>query len=97
VAGLRQLAEEHPCIGDVRGTGLFLALELVSDREARTPDAALPRYVVNELRERGVLTGVIGPDRNILKLRPPLVLRREDADFMLGRLDESLQRASENL
>jgi 4-aminobutyrate aminotransferase-like enzyme len=96
VTGLRQLAEKHACIGDVRGTGLFLALELVSDREARTPGAALARSVVNDLRDHGVLTGVIGPDRNILKLRPPMVLRREDADFMLGRLDESLQRASEN-
>jgi 4-aminobutyrate aminotransferase-like enzyme len=96
VAGLRQLATEHECIGDVRGTGFFLALELVSDREARTPDGELARSVVNELRDRGVLTGVIGPDRNILKLRPPMVLRRADADFMLGRLDESLRRASES-
>jgi 4-aminobutyrate aminotransferase-like enzyme len=96
VDGLRQLAEEHECIGDVRGTGLFLALELVSDRENRTPDGGLARFVVNDLREHGVLTSVIGPDRNILKLRPPMVLRLADADFMLGRLDESLRRVSES-
>ena len=94
VAGLRQLAAEHECIGDVRGTGLFLALELVADRAGRTPDGALARAVVNDLRDHGVLTGVIGPDRNILKLRPPMVLSRADADFMLGRLDDSLRRSS---
>jgi 4-aminobutyrate aminotransferase-like enzyme len=92
VDGLRRLATKHRCIGDVRGTGLFLALELVSDRQARTPDGALARSVINDLRDRGVLTGVIGPDRNILKLRPPMVLDKTDADFMLERLDESLLR-----
>lgn len=94
VAGLRRLAAEHECIGDVRGTGLFLALELVSDRQRRIPDGGLAWAVVNDLRDHGVLTGVIGPDRNILKLRPPMVLSRADADFMLGRLDECLRRVS---
>ncbi len=93
-AGLQQLAKAHRCIGDIRGTGLFLALELVSDRERRVPDGALARSVVNDLRDRGVLTGVIGPDRNILKLRPPMVISVADADFMLERLDESLQSVS---
>ena len=90
-AGLRQLASDHPCIGDVRGNGLFLALELVADRELRTPDGSLARSVVNGLRDRGVLTGVIGPDRNILKLRPPMVIGRADVDFMLERLDDVLR------
>ena len=90
--GLQQLAKEHECVGDIRGTGLFLALELVADREHRTPDGSLARSVVNGLRHRGVLTGVIGPDRNILKLRPPMVLGRTDADFMLGRLDDTLRK-----
>ena len=92
--GLQSLAAEHQCIGDVRGTGLFLALELVSDREARTPDGDMARSVVNDLRDRGVLTGAIGPDRNILKLRPPMVISRADADVMLDRLDDVLQSRS---
>jgi 4-aminobutyrate aminotransferase-like enzyme len=96
VEGLRQLASEHRCIGDVRGTGLFLALELVSDREACTPDGDMARSVVNDLRDRGVLTGVIGPDRNILKLRPPMVTSRADADVMLDRLDDVLQTRGRN-
>ena len=90
IEGLRRLAEAYDCIGDVRGSGLFLALELVTDRDNRTPARELTHKIVNDLCQRGVLTGSIGPDENILKLRPPLVLSREDADFLLTMLDESL-------
>jgi len=90
IDGLSQLARTHDCIGDVRGSGLFLGLELVTDRNNRTPARELTHRVVNDLRQRGVLTGSIGPDENILKFRSPLVLSREDADFLLTKLDESL-------
>lgn len=90
IDGLLQLAETHDCVGDVRGSGLFLALELVTDRANRTPARELTHKIVNDLCQRGVLTGSIGPDENILKLRSPLVLSREDADFLLTRLDDSL-------
>jgi 4-aminobutyrate aminotransferase-like enzyme len=90
VDSLRRMAAKHDCIGDVRGHGLFLAVELVEDAEQRTPATGLAKTVVNELREHGVLTGSIGPDNNILKLRPPLVLTRGDADDMLSRLDAVL-------
>jgi len=91
VEGLWKLADEHTCIGDLRGTGLFLALELVSDQDQRTPATELTRAVVNDLCDRGVLTGSIGPDDNIIKLRPPIVLSEADADFMLSTLDDSLR------
>jgi 4-aminobutyrate aminotransferase-like enzyme len=91
---LWSLAEKHECIGDVRGTGLFLALDLVADREVRTPATALAGRVVNDLRNHGVLSGSIGPHANILKLRPPLVLSSEDADYMIDILDDSLSRVS---
>ena len=94
VAGLWQLAERHECIGDVRGTGLFLALEFVTDRGRRTPATELTGRIVNALRDRGVLTGSIGPDANILKLRSPLVLSKNDADYLLGILDETLLECS---
>jgi 4-aminobutyrate aminotransferase-like enzyme len=90
VDGLWKLANKHECVGDVRGTGLFLAVELVSDRAERTPDAATTKRLVNDLRNRGVLTGSIGPDDNIIKLRPPMVLTADDADFLLATLDDSL-------
>ena len=94
VAGLESLAERHPLIGNVRGNGLFIAVELVSDRQARTPATAMTAKVVNGLRERGVLAGSIGPENNILKLRPPLVLQRAEADLMLQTLDATLTAVS---
>jgi len=90
VDGLRRLADRHACIGDVRGSGLFLALEFVTDRDKRTPATGLTARVVNDLRDRGVLTGSIGPDANVLKLRPPLVLTKQDAAYFLEILDDCL-------
>ena len=90
IDGLEALGETHEVIGDVRGSGFFLALELVTDRDRKSPATELTAAVVNDLRDRGVLTGSIGPDANILKLRCPMVFTRENADFALGILDESL-------
>ena len=90
IDGLSRLAEEYDCIGDVRGSGLFLALELVSDRETRTPATELAGSVVERLREHGVLTGSIGPDSNILKLRSPMTLSRDNAEYFLSALRDSL-------
>ncbi len=90
VDGLWRLADRHEAIGDVRGTGFFLALELVTDREAKTPATVLTKTVVNDLRRRGLLTGSIGPHANILKLRCPMVFSRENADYALRLIDESL-------
>jgi 4-aminobutyrate aminotransferase-like enzyme len=89
--GIRSLAQKHECIGDIRGSGFFLAVELVCDRGQRIPDRKLADRVVNGLRDRGVLTGSIGPDDNILKFRPPMVLSERDADYMLEILGETLQ------
>lgn len=90
VNGIRALADKHECIGDIRGSGFFLAMELVSDRDKRKPDRNLADKVVNGLRDRGVLTGSIGPDDNILKFRPPMVLSAGDADYMLEILGQTL-------
>ena len=89
-AGLQALAEKHAAIGDIRGTGLFIAVELVKDRVSREPATAFADDVVNGLRDRGVLTGLIGPDANILKLRPPMVFSKENANYMLDILGETL-------
>jgi 4-aminobutyrate aminotransferase-like enzyme len=91
LARLHELAERYEMIGDVRGNGLFIAVELVKDRETRTPDPVSTEIVVNDLRNRGVLTGSIGPDNNILKLRPPMVIQKSEADLMLSELDAALR------
>lgn len=94
MAGMRRLMERHAAIGDVRGAGLFLGLELVSDRAARTPDPVMARRLVNLMREDGVLISASGPYDNVLKIRPPLTFAAEHAELFLGALDEALGRLS---
>jgi 4-aminobutyrate aminotransferase-like enzyme len=90
MAGLRQLQERHALMGDVRGSGLFLGVELVRDRETLEPADREAAYVVERLREEGVLTGTDGPHHNVLKLRPPLVFSKADADLLVTTLGEVL-------
>ena len=85
-AGLRALAETHEVLGDVRGSGLFSAVDLVSDRETREPATAEATRIVNTMRDRGVLLGSSGPFGNVLKIRSPLVFGEPEADFLLERL-----------
>ena len=85
--GLRTLIDGHPSIGDVRGIGLANAVEFVTDRQTREPDAALTDRAMNGLREHGVLVGTTGPLGNALKIRPPLVFGGEEADLLVRTLD----------
>jgi 4-aminobutyrate aminotransferase-like enzyme/Ser/Thr protein kinase RdoA (MazF antagonist) len=87
---LRDLRQRRPLIGDVRGSGLFLGVELVRDRATLEPATGEAAYVVERLRERGVLCGTDGPFANVLKIRPPLIFSESDADLFVGRLDEAL-------
>jgi 4-aminobutyrate aminotransferase-like enzyme len=90
IAGLRDLQERHALVGDVRGSGLFLGVELVRDRVTLEPATREADYVVNRLRDLGILTGTDGPNHNVLKLRPPLVFSEDDADLFLATLAEVL-------
>ena len=85
-----ELAEAHPLIGDVRGAGQFTGVEIVKDRAVKTADAAATTRVVNGMRERRVLISATGPRANILKIRPPLIFTRENADLFVERLEETL-------
>jgi 4-aminobutyrate aminotransferase-like enzyme len=88
IAGLRELQTRHPLIGDVRGRGLFFAVEMVKDPGTREPAGAETRRIVNAMRERGVLISRIGPHDNVLKIRPPMPFSRENADLLLRTLDD---------
>jgi 4-aminobutyrate aminotransferase-like enzyme/Ser/Thr protein kinase RdoA (MazF antagonist) len=90
--GLEALAKRHPGIGDVRGTGLFVGVELVRDRDGREPAPREARAVIEHLRETGVLVGSDGPHGNVLKIRPPLVFDEGDAARLLDALDAALGR-----
>ncbi|HVS64563.1 MAG TPA: aminotransferase class III-fold pyridoxal phosphate-dependent enzyme [Thermoanaerobaculia bacterium] len=78
--GLEELAAQCPAIGDVRGLGLFLGFELVSDPEARTPDPELASWLVERLRDRGFLFSTDGPEHDVIKIKPPMVLEEADVD-----------------
>ncbi|MBC9175470.1 aspartate aminotransferase family protein [Roseomonas ludipueritiae] len=88
--GLRGLAQRHEVIGDVRGAGLFIGVELVRDRATREPDGESTAKLVNGLRERRILISAAGPHANVLKIRPPLVFQREHADRFLEGVDAVL-------
>ena len=90
LAGLRALQQRHPIIGDARGMGLFLGVEMVRDRETLEPATEAASTVANRLREHRILIGTEGPHDNILKIRPPLTLGRNDAEMLLDRLDHIL-------
>ena len=88
--GLQALAGRHRLIGDVRGAGLFVGVELVHDRGTLEPAAAEANQVANRMRDLGVLIGTDGPHHNVLKIRPPLCFTAADADFLVERLDAVL-------
>ncbi|HEY8613458.1 MAG TPA: aspartate aminotransferase family protein [Roseomonas sp.] len=90
LSGLASLGDRHAMIGDVRGAGLSIGAELVRDRGTREPATAETARIVNALRERRVLISASGPGANILKIRPPLCLTREQADLFLEALDQVL-------
>ena len=86
-AQLDALMDRHVWIGDVRSLGLLIGVELVRDRETREPAIAEASVVLNAMRERGVLVGTTGRDGNVLKVRPPLVISRNEAEVLVGTLD----------
>ena len=77
----------------VRGHGLFIGMEWVQDRTSRTPDSDGATAVVNSLRDRGILIGSAGHMGNILKIRPPLVFKREHADLFLTAFEEIIRES----
>lgn len=85
--GFTSLAARYESIGDVRGSGLYIGVEMVSDRTTKTPDARAAAAVVNGLRERYVLISATGPAANVLKIRPPLVFTETDADRLLDETE----------
>jgi hypothetical protein len=88
---LQKLQACHQLIGDVRGSGLFLGIDLVRDRETREPATEVADYVVNRLRDCGILAGTDGPYHNVIKLRPPLMFSEADADLFVITLELILQ------
>ncbi|HET6266636.1 MAG TPA: aminotransferase class III-fold pyridoxal phosphate-dependent enzyme [Acidobacteriota bacterium] len=87
---LKELAKQFPNMGDVRGSGLFLGVELVRDPETRQPATEDADRVVNRIRDLGVLLGTDGPFENVLKIRPPMPFTYADANLLVDTLSRVL-------
>tara|TARA_B100000959_G_scaffold286597_1_gene366001 strand:- start:1778 stop:3034 length:1257 start_codon:yes stop_codon:yes gene_type:complete len=90
--GLKQLQTTHTAIGDVRGRGLFLGIDVVRDRDTLDPAPDLAHTIVDGMREMGVLLSTDGPLNNVIKIKPPMVLSEEDIDDSLAKLDTLLSK-----
>jgi 4-aminobutyrate aminotransferase-like enzyme/Ser/Thr protein kinase RdoA (MazF antagonist) len=88
------LTGRHEIVGDVRGSGLFLGVELVRDRSTREPATLEASYVVDRMRERGILLGTDGPHHNVIKIRPPMPFAASDADLLVAVLDDVLRETA---
>lgn len=91
VERFRALQGCHEAIGDVRGMGLFLGIELVEDRRGKVPATAFAKKVCDGVRRRGALIGTEGPHDNVLKMRPPMIFTRADADLLVAILEETFE------
>ena len=88
---LQGLQARYPIMGDVRGLGLFIGCELVRDREQLTPASDEAGYIVERMKDQGILIGIDGPLHNVLKIKPPLVFGMDDADRLVETLERVLQ------
>lgn len=82
----KELKFEYDIVGDVRGSGLFIGLELVKDKKSRLPATEEAKYVVNRMKDiHKILVSSDGPDDNVIKLKPPMVFTEENVDeFLIG-------------
>ena len=88
--GLSRFKERYEIVGDVRGAGLFLGIELVRNRQTLEPAAAEASFISNQMREHHILMGTDGPYHNVLKIRPPMPFNRDNADLLIDTMDKIL-------
>jgi len=87
---LTELKQKYECIGDVRGSGLFIGFEFVKDRLTLEPDTELAQIVKNELRNRNILISTDGPFDNVIKSKPPLCFSKQNVDELIEKLENIL-------
>ena len=90
---LTALQKEHPVIGDVRGSGLFIGIELVKDRDSLEPAPEHANYLVERMKERGILISTDGTRNNVLKIRPPMVFTQSNGESLVNTLKEILHES----
>lgn len=85
-----ELQQKHNCIGDVRGSGLFLGIEIIKENSIK-PDVDLAHYIKNELRNRNILISTDGPFDSVIKTKPALIFTKENAKKVVENIDEVLK------
>ena len=88
--GLLPLIDQFPIVGDVRGSGLFIGMELVRDLNTLEPAREEASFVINRLRQHGILVGIDGPHHNVVKIRPPMPFNLQNAEFLLDTIKKVL-------
>ncbi|HRX35323.1 MAG TPA: aspartate aminotransferase family protein [Aestuariivirga sp.] len=94
LARLKDLQQRHTAIGDVRGRGLMLAIEMVKDRKTKEPDAGVTAAVFESCRAQGLILSKSGPNRSVLRMVPPMCLSMADVDQVAEGLDRAFQEAT---
>ena len=87
---LNDLKSKYGLIGDVRGEGLFIGVEIIEDNQSLIPSGSVAKYLVEQMKENGILLSTDGPDRNVIKIKPPMVFNDEDALFLVETFDKIL-------
>ena len=93
---LKVLKSKHEIVGDVRGRGLFIGVELMRDLESLTPATEEANTVVNQMKDSGILISSDGPDHNVLKIKPPIIFTRENADTLVVNLAAIINELSKD-
>jgi 4-aminobutyrate aminotransferase-like enzyme/Ser/Thr protein kinase RdoA (MazF antagonist) len=86
------LKEKYFMIGDVRGMGLFIGIELVTNSESLAPATKEARFIVEKMRENGILLSIDGPLHNVIKIKPPLVFNDKNVDFVINTIENILDK-----
>jgi 4-aminobutyrate aminotransferase/(S)-3-amino-2-methylpropionate transaminase len=94
---LNELAETSLLVGDVRGRGLFIGIDLVKDRKSKEPATEEASRVVNELFQRGLLVGTSGVYSNVLRLMPPLIITKEEINTALTLIEDSIRAVEKTI
>jgi len=89
--GLMSLMDDFEIIGDVRGPGLFIGFELVTNRVTKAPATQQASYFANRMRDKGILMSTDGPFDNVLKIKPPIIFSKNDSDFLLESIQQVLK------
>jgi len=91
IVGIKKLQEKFPLIGDVRGSGMYIGVEFVKNPRTLEPTKYEGQYIVDNLRKMGIISAVGGPNKNVLRIKGPLCLSKENVDYFLQSLETILE------